>query len=167
MPFWTEKPLSRMSREEWESLCDHCGKCCLLKLQDEDETSEVEYEDEDSVSQTHNTPVEHTVYYTDIVCDLFDQQSGHCTDYWNRETRVPGCLRLTRKNLDKINWLPPSCAYRRIMEGRGLPDWHHLVSGDKRKIHETGHSVQGKVVYEKDIDQNDVEEHIVTWPLDD
>jgi uncharacterized cysteine cluster protein YcgN (CxxCxxCC family) len=153
MPFWKTKPLTKMSHEEWESLCDHCGKCCLLKLQD-DEADAIEPD---------------TVYYTNIVCNLFDKQSGHCTDYSNRETRVPTCLRLTQQNLDHINWLPPSCAYRRIMEGQGLPDWHHLVSGDKNTIHETGHSVLGKVIFEKDVDEdalnNDYEEHIVEWPL--
>ncbi len=161
MPFWEQKTLSEMSREEWESLCDHCGKCCLLKLQDD--------QDDDTTDNTNNNTDPQSVYYTNIVCDLFDKQSGHCTDYQNRETRVPGCLRLTRQNLEQINWLPPSCAYRRIMEGQGLPDWHHLVCGDKNTIHETGHSVLGKVIFEKDLDQdaidNDYEEHIVVWPL--
>jgi uncharacterized cysteine cluster protein YcgN (CxxCxxCC family) len=165
MPFWKTKTLSEMSREEWESLCDHCGKCCLLKLQDEEDDT--------------SNHAAHTVYYTNIVCDLFDKQTGHCTDYWNRETRVPSCLRLTRKNLDQINWLPPSCAYRRIMEGQGLPDWHHLVSGDTNTIHESGHSVLGKVIFEKDVakdsantdddqdhDTQSYEEHIVEWPLE-
>jgi uncharacterized cysteine cluster protein YcgN (CxxCxxCC family) len=106
------------------------------------------------------------------VCDLFNQTDGSCTDYWNRQTRVPSCLRLTQDNLDQIEWLPPSCAYRRIMEGRGLADWHHLVSGDKNTIHETSHSVLGKVVFEKDINTNNkenypYEEHIVEWPLFD
>jgi len=145
MPFWETKTLTEMSREEWESLCDHCGKCCLMKLEDEDEAR--------------------SVYYTDIVCDLFDMKNGHCSDYWHRETRVPTCLRLTQDNLDLIEWLPPSCAYRRIMEGQGLADWHHLISGDKATIHETGHSVLGKVVFEKDVNEEDLEEHIVEWAL--
>ncbi len=149
MPFWEEKKLTEMSRDEWESLCDHCGKCCLLKLQDED---------------SENDAAE-SVYYTDVVCDLFDKQDGHCTDYWNRETRVPTCIKLTQENLDDIEWLPPSCSYRRIFEGRGLADWHHLISGDKNTIHETSHSVIGKVVFEKDVDEDSLEEHIVEWPL--
>jgi uncharacterized cysteine cluster protein YcgN (CxxCxxCC family) len=149
MQFWKEKTLAEMSREEWESLCDHCGKCCLTKLEDASE------EDETG-----------SIYYTDIVCDLFNKKDGTCTDYWNRETLVPTCLRLTQDNLDQIEWLPLSCAYRRIMEGRGLADWHHLVSGDKNTIHKTGNSVIGKVVFEKDVDENDLEEHIVEWPLD-
>ena len=133
-----------MSREEWESLCDHCGKCCLTKLEDEEEGS---------------------IYYTNIICNLHDVKEGGCTDYWNRETLVPTCLRLTQDNLEQIEWMPLSCAYRRIMEGRGLAKWHHLVSGDKNTIHETGNSVLGRVVFEKDVDEEALEEHIVTWPL--
>jgi len=145
MKFWKEKKLSEMSREEWESLCDHCGKCCLTKLEDEDEAG--------------------SIYYTNIVCDLFDNSDGSCTDYKNRETLVPTCLRLTQDNLDQIEWLPPSCAYRRVMEGRGLAKWHHLVSGDKNTIHETGNSVLGRVVFENEVNEDELEEHIVTWPL--
>ncbi len=145
MPFWKEKSLTEMSREEWESLCDHCGKCCLTKLEDEDDIG--------------------SIYYTNIVCDLFDEKDGSCTDYWNRETLVPTCLRLTQDNLDQIEWLPPSCAYRRIMEGRGLAKWHHLISGDKNTIHETSNSVLGRVVFEKEVNEEELEEHIVTWPL--
>lgn len=151
MSFWEEKSLAEMSREEWESLCDHCGKCCLMKL----ENADADENDDEAYS----------VYYTDIVCDLFDKADGHCTDYWNRETLVPTCLRLTQDNLEQIEWLPPSCAYRRIMEGRGLASWHHLISGDKKTIHETGHSVLGKVVFEKEINEEELEEHIVEWPL--
>ncbi len=148
-PFWEEKKLTEMNRDEWESLCDHCGKCCLLKLQDEDsENDEAE-----------------SVYYTDVVCNLFDKKDGHCTDYWNREVQVPTCIKLTQDNLDDIEWLPPSCAYRRILEGRGLEDWHHLISGDKNTIHQTGNSAIGRVLFEKDVDEDELEEHIVTWPL--
>ena len=149
MSFWEEKKLTEMSRDEWESLCDHCGKCCLLKLQDEDS------ENDDAES----------VYYTDVVCNLFDKKDGHCTDYWNREELVPTCIKLTQDNLDDIEWLPPSCAYRRVLEGRGLADWHHLISGDKNTIHETGNSAIGRVVFEKDVDEDELEEHIVEWPL--
>ncbi len=149
MFFWEEKTLTEMTRDEWESLCDHCGKCCLTKLEDES--------DLDAAG---------SVYYTNVVCDLFNKEDGSCTNYWNRETLVPTCLRLTQDNLDQIEWLPPSCAYRRIMEGRGLANWHHLISGDKNTIHQTGNSVLGKVVFEKDVDENDLEEHIVEWPLD-
>lgn len=151
MNFWEEKTLTEMSRDEWESLCDHCGKCCLMKLQDDDDEAQ-------------------SVYFTDIICNLFNKKDATCTDYWNRETRVPTCLKLTQDNVDQIEWLPPSCAYRRIMEGRGLPKWHHLITGSKQMIHETDNSVLGKVIFEKDlkIDSNgehNYEEHIVEWPL--
>jgi len=163
MSFWEEKSLKEMSRDEWESLCDHCGKCCLLKLEDEDNFN---------ISSDGITDEARSVYYTNIICNLFDKHDGSCTDYWNREERVPTCLRLTQENLDQIEWLPPSCAYRRIMEGRGLAKWHHLVSGDKNTIHETGNSVLGKVIFEKDAnikesDEYHYDEHIVEWPLKD
>ena len=150
-PFWQSKSLTEMNRDEWESLCDHCGKCCLLKLQDDDP----EDEEDDANS----------VYYTNVVCNLFDKNDGHCTDYWNRETLVPTCVRLTQDNLADLEWMPPSCSYRRIMEGRGLPNWHHLITGDKNTIHEKNKSVLGRVVFEKEVDEENLEEHIVTWPL--
>ncbi len=152
MPFWEEKKLTEMTRDEWESLCDHCGKCCLLKLEDA--------ADEDEAG---------SVYYTNIICNLFNKDDATCTDYWNRETLVPTCLRLTQDNLEQIKWMPPSCSYRRIMEGQGLADWHHLVTGDKKTIHKMGHSVLGKVVLEKDVGEESeeyLEEHIVEWPLE-
>jgi len=138
-----------MNRDEWESLCDHCGKCCLLKLQSE----EAEADEADSV------------YYTNVICNLFDKNDGHCTDYWNRETRVPSCVRLTQDNLEDLEWMPPSCSYRRIMEGQGLPKWHHLITGDKNSIHAMNKSVLGRVVFENEINEEELEEHIVTWPL--
>jgi len=153
MKFWQEKSLKQMTRDEWESLCDHCGKCCLLKLEDECDDEE------------ENCDKAQPVYYTNIVCNLFNQQDGSCTDYWNRQELVPNCIRLTQDNLEQIDWLPLSCAYRGIMEGRGLADWHHLISGDKNTIHETGNSVLGKVVFEKEVDEEELEEHIVEWPL--
>lgn len=148
-PFWQTKSLTEMNRDEWESLCDHCGKCCLIKLQD-DET---------------NTDEAGSVYYTNVVCDLFDKKDGHCTDYWNREERIPSCVRLTQDNLADLEWMPPSCTYRRVLEGRGVPKWHHLITGDKNTIHEKNKSVLGRVVFENDVNEEDLEEHIVTWPL--
>jgi len=144
-PFWQTTSLSQMNNEQWESLCDHCGKCCLLKLQDD--------EDED------------TIYYTDIVCDLYDKDSGDCADYPNRQTLIPGCVRLTQDNLTTLEWMPPSCSYRRIMEGRGLPKWHHLITGDMNTVHVQKKSVLGRVVFEDEVEDDDLEEHIITWPL--
>lgn len=145
LPWWEAKSLHEMSREEWEQLCDHCGKCCLHKLEDEEDG---------------------TVYYTDVACHLMDQESCHCTDYANRRVLVPSCVRLDIGNLDQINWMPPSCSYRLLKEGQTLPDWHHLVSGSKQTIHQVGASVHGRSVNEKDVDEDEFEEHIVEWPLD-
>jgi len=144
-PWWENTKLTDMSREQWESLCDHCGKCCLIKLEDE--------------TNGH-------VYYTDVICDLFQDENCHCSDYWNRETRVPTCIRLTQHNLDQISWMPPSCAYRRIRDKQGLPSWHHLITGDKNSIHTSGYSVKGKTIFEKEIkNEYQFEEHIVEWPI--
>lgn len=143
--WWEEKPLSAMSREEWESLCDHCAKCCLNKLEDEDDG---------------------TVYYTDVACDLLNEKSCQCGDYANRETLVPDCLKLTVDNLDQLYWMPPSCSYRLLHEGKPLPEWHHLISGSKQTIHEVGESVVGRFVFSKDVDENQWEERIVEWPLE-
>ena len=148
LPFWQNKSLTEMNRDEWESLCDHCGKCCLLKLQDDKASDE-----------------EESVYYTNVICNLFDKSDGHCTDYWNREERVPTCIKLTQDNLADLEWMPPSCSYKRVMEGRGLAKWHHLITGDKNTIHKKSKSVLGRVVFENEVDEKELEEHIVTWPL--
>ena len=144
-PWWQEKSLTDMSRTEWESLCDHCAKCCLNKLEDEDDG---------------------TVYYTDVACDLLDAGTCQCSDYANRETLVPDCLRLTPDNLDELYWMPPSCAYRLLHEGKDLPSWHHLVSGSKETIHEAGESIAGRFVYAKEVAEDTWEERIIEWPLD-
>ncbi|MEZ5449467.1 MAG: YcgN family cysteine cluster protein [Thiolinea sp.] len=139
-PWWKQKALADMSRDEWESLCDHCGKCCLNKLEDEDDG---------------------TVYYTDVVCDLLQAQTCQCGDYAHREQRVPDCLRLTPDNLEQLYWMPPSCAYRLLQEGEDLPDWHHLVCGDKARIHAVGASIAGRFVYNREVDEDQWEERIV------
>ena len=121
-PFW-RKPLSALTETEWESLCDGCGRCCLVKLEDED-TAEV--------------------HYTDVACTLFDAGSCGCSNYPERQARVPDCVKLTPEALDGIAWLPPSCAYRLVAEGRDLMWWHWLVSGDRETIHAAGVSVRGQ-----------------------
>ncbi|MCB1622761.1 MAG: YcgN family cysteine cluster protein [Thiothrix sp.] len=143
-PWWKQKALQDMSRAEWESLCDHCAKCCLNKLEDEEDG---------------------TVYYTDVACDLLEAGTCRCSDYANREVRVPDCLRLTPENLDQLYWMPPGCAYRLLQEGRDLPPWHHLVSGSVSTIHEQGESVAGRFVYSHEVAEEDWQERIVEWPL--
>ena len=145
--FWERKTLAEMSEEEWESLCDGCAKCCLLKL--------VDHEDDD------------TIYFTDVACHLLNPRDCRCRDYDRRHIIVPGCAKVTAGRSDLLAMMPPSCAYRRIAEGRGLPDWHHLICGDRQRIHREGHSVWGKTVIEGEIDDTDWEDHIVEWPLDE
>jgi hypothetical protein len=141
-PFWETKSLEEMSSEEWETLCDGCAKCCLYKIEDID---------------TGN------VYYTNVACRLLDLGTCRCQDYPNRLTLVPDCLLITPKLVRETNWLPESCAYRRIAEGRGLAWWHPLVSGDPDTVHKMGRSVIGKVVAEEDVDLEDLEDMVVDW----
>ena len=136
--FWETTPLDKMTRAEWESLCDGCGKCCLHKLED-DETGEL--------------------YPTNIACKLLDRRSGQCSDYRRRHAYVPECVRLTPAKLRRLDWLPVTCAYRLLDEGKTLPDWHHLVSGDRETVHSEGISVRGWTVSEDDV--GDFENHIV------
>jgi uncharacterized protein len=123
-PFWKAKTLDEMSPAEWESLCDGCGKCCLAKLEDEDTGD---------------------IYFTSVGCRLFDAGSCRCTDYAHRLERVADCVRLTPQNVRTIPWLPSTCAYRLVVEGRDLQWWHPLVSGDKQTVHDAGISVRGRV----------------------
>jgi uncharacterized cysteine cluster protein YcgN (CxxCxxCC family) len=123
-PFWTAKTLEQMSPAEWESLCDGCGKCCLSKLEDED-TGEI--------------------HWTSVGCRLFDADTCRCSDYDNRLAKVPDCVRLTPQNVRTISWLPSTCAYRLVAEGRDLYWWHHLVSGSRTTIHDAGISMRGRV----------------------
>ena len=140
-PFWRRKTLSEMSRPEWESLCDGCARCCLLKLEDID-TGEIAY--------------------TDISCKLLDSGACRCSDYENRQLSVPDCVVLEAKKIVDLGWMPSSCAYRLIAEKKDLAWWHPLVSGDPNTVHEAGISVRGRVVPEQRGD--DPEDRIVTWP---
>jgi hypothetical protein len=140
-PFWKRKRLDQMSRPEWESLCDGCGRCCLIKLEDTDTGD---------------------VAYTDIACRLLDLGSCRCSDYKNRKRHVPDCVVLTPAKIDDLQWMPSTCAYRLIHEGKDLAWWHPLVSGDQGTVHQAGISVRNRVVPEERGD--DPEDRIVTWP---
>lgn len=137
-PFWETRSLAEMTRVEWESLCDGCGKCCVHKLEDEDTGA---------------------IHLTNVACRLLDTQTAQCSNYRNRRAFVPDCVRLTPAKLATIAWLPDSCAYRLIDEGKPLPRWHHLVCGDREEIHRAGQSVRGRTVSETDA--GDLEYHIV------
>jgi uncharacterized cysteine cluster protein YcgN (CxxCxxCC family) len=142
--FWRHKSLEEMTDEEWESLCDGCGRCCLNKLEDADTGR---------------------IVYTDVACSLLDSQSCRCRDYENRSTVVPTCVRLTVDEVRTLSWLPGTCAYRLVREGRDLYDWHPLVSGDPDSVHKAGVSVRGRTVREQDWPDIDAwEDRIVTWP---
>jgi uncharacterized cysteine cluster protein YcgN (CxxCxxCC family) len=141
--FWKEKSLSEMSHLEWESLCDGCGKCCVLKLQDVD--------------------TEHT-FYTDVSCKLLDCATAQCSQYENRKSIVPDCIILSPSNLAPLSWMPDSCSYKLIHNGLDLPDWHPLITGLKTSTHETGNSVAGRVIPETDLEnEDDLLDHITDW----
>ena len=142
-PFWETKQLDEMSRAEWESLCDGCGKCCLHKLEDE-ETGEL--------------------MATNVACKLLDRRSGQCSNYRNRHAFVPECVRLTPRKLRQIDCLPQTCAYRLIDEGKPLADWHYLVCGDREAVHTAKISVRGWTVSESDVG-DDLEYHLIDREL--
>jgi uncharacterized protein len=141
-PFWKTKTLSEMTRLEWESLCDGCGRCCLNKLEDEDTGK---------------------FLYTRAACKLLDIGTCQCTDYSNRAKRVPDCVTLTPKNVSELGWLPESCAYRRLDEGKGLAWWHPLVSGDPDTVRQAGISVENEAYTEEGITVEELVHHI--WKL--
>ena len=143
-PFWQTVKLADMTSAQWEAVCDGCAKCCLVKLQDEDSGE---------------------IVFTDIVCNLLDQQSCRCAHYEERTKLVPDCVKLTKDNLHKIDFMPPSCAYRLLHEGKDLPQWHPLVSGRADSVVEAGMSVKGRVIVEMAFD-GDSEDRVVDWPLD-
>ncbi len=143
IPFWKRKTLHEMSSEEWESLCDGCGKCCLNKLEDWD-TGEI--------------------YYTNIGCELLDCHTCRCKDYENRFDQVPDCIQLTPEKIETITWLPPTCAYRLVKEGKDLFEWHPLISGSRDTVHSAGISVQGRAVEDNGIAPEDYEDFLVDWP---
>lgn len=141
--FWREKSLSEMSYEEWELLCDGCGKCCVLKLQDVD---------------TEQT------FYTDISCKLLDCKTAQCSQYEKRRSYVPDCIILSPDNLASLSWMPDSCSYKLIYNGLELPDWHPLVTGKKASTRESGNSLAGRITSETELESDEeLIEHIIDW----
>lgn len=142
-PFWRTKTLEEMSPSEWESLCDGCGRCCLNKLEDWD-TGEI--------------------HWTNVACTLLDHGTCRCRDYPRRTEIVPDCLTLTPAEVRTMTWLPPTCGYRLVAEGKSLAWWHPLVSGRGETVQEAGVSVSGRVVSEDDVTVEDYEDHLAGWP---
>ena len=142
MAFWDEKTLEEMTVVEWEALCDGCGRCCLMKLEDED-TGEIAH--------------------TNVACKLLDCETARCRDYRRRKAFVPDCLRLTLKLVGTVPWLPETCAYRRRAEDKPLPEWHPLLTGGPEAMRRAGKCVAGKVVSENDA--GPLEHHIVDWDI--
>jgi len=142
-PYWRVKTLGQMTAPEWEQLCDGCGRCCLNKLEDWDTGK---------------------IHWTNVACVLLDGQSCQCSDYDDRFATVPDCIRLDAQKVATLTWLPPTCAYRLVNEGRDLYWWHHLVSGDRDTVHEAGVSVRGRTVPETGLTAEDFEDYLVDWP---
>ena len=144
-PFWRTKKLWQMTTEEWESLCDGCGKCCLLKVEFED-TGEIEP--------------------TSVACKLLDPETCQCSDYANRFEHVPDCIDLAKADLGALPWLPTTCTYRLVGEGKPLHWWHPLVSGDPATVEEAGITVRHKTISEEDLaDESDLIHYIIDWKL--
>jgi uncharacterized cysteine cluster protein YcgN (CxxCxxCC family) len=140
-PFWKQKTLEEMTAEEWESLCDGCGRCCLIKLEDED-TAEI--------------------VYTRAACELLNLRTCRCMDYPGRFAKVPDCVSLTPEGARELNWLPETCAYRLVARGEDLAWWHPLVSGDADTVHQAGISVRGVAVSEKRV-KGRYERYLLKW----
>ena len=138
--FWETKTLAEMTTAQWESLCDSCGKCCLIKLEDEDSGE---------------------IAFTSVVCDLIDLDTCRCTRYADRCTLVPDCIDLKQHDFAEYKWLPSTCAYRLLIDGKPLPDWHPLVSGTHESVKDAGASVCSYAIKESQVDE--LEDHIIEW----
>jgi uncharacterized cysteine cluster protein YcgN (CxxCxxCC family) len=140
--FWETKNLIDMNENEWESLCDKCGKCCVIKLEDFD-TQEV--------------------HYTNVSCKLLCEKSASCMDYENRKSIVPDCIILSPDNLKDLKWMPETCAYKLLNEGKNLPYWHPLLSGNDKEIVNSGNSVKNRVTNENEIKIKNLPDYIFNW----
>lgn len=140
--FWLTTPMHEMTHQQWESLCDGCGKCCRIQFLDDDDAM---------------------LMQTDVACRLLDTETLQCTDYHNRLNKVPDCVQITPDTLDDYYWLPDSCSYKVVARGEDLPRWHHLVSGDRQLIHKKGKSLYGQLVSESNLDPETIEDRIIAW----
>ena len=140
--YWREIPLNEMTPYQWEALCDGCGKCCLQKLEDEDDGE---------------------IYYTRLACQLLDLATCQCTDYANRLQRVPNCLQLSADKIEDFHWLPVTCAYRLVAEGKDLPDWHPLITGSSESVHSSKISLRGRAKSELSVAEEDWQEEVIHW----
>lgn len=143
-PFWETKSLEQMTVSEWESLCDGCGLCCLVRFEDEDSGE---------------------IFPTRVHCRLFDSQACACTNYAQRKRHVPDCIKLTPHNIEELRWMPLSCGYRRVHEGRGLADWHPLISGDPESVHRAGVSIRGETISEDELADPEDAIQYAAWDL--
>lgn len=141
-PFWKTTSLENMSTDEWESICDGCGKCCLQKLQD-DETDEI--------------------FYTRLSCHQLDVGASQCKVYETRQSKVPGCITLTPDKIDEFQWLPDTCSYRVLHETKELPDWHPLVVGNNKEMLRQGLTVQHYAVNENTVEEEEWDTYIIKW----
>ena len=140
--FWENKPLDELNSREWEALCDGCGRCCLVKIEDQDSAE---------------------LFYTNVVCRLHDSERCRCSRYDERSTLVPDCIKVTPRVAREEKWLPDTCAYRLLAEGKALHDWHPLISGDPNSIHRARISVRGRVISERFVHPEELPEHLVHW----
>lgn len=140
LPFWEHKDLEEMNDKEWESLCDRCGKCCLIKLEDSDTGEIMTY---------------------DVACSLLNTKTAQCCDYKNRQQKVPDCIKINKYNIGDLHWLPETCAYRLLWIGQPLPNWHPLISGSYETVAQSGNSVRNKVINEHQVE--DMPKHINQW----
>ena len=140
--YWEEKTLEEMDQAEWEGLCDGCARCCVVRLEDEDSGE---------------------VFETVMACDFLDLETCQCTDYPNRHKIMPDCVVFTPEKAAAFSWLPSTCAYRRLAEGRELPEWHPLITGDPMSVHEAEISVLGQVVHQRHVPEEEHEEMIIKW----
>ena len=142
VPFWQAKTLAEMSKQEWESLCDGCAQCCQLKFQ---------------------AAEDHKFVVMPVVCKLLDLDTRRCESYENRHTLVPDCVHISPDNIESLYWLPETCAYKLVAEGKPLYDWHPLIAGDFQKMEELGISVASRVLSERDIHPEDLAVQVMKW----